>query len=110
MRVIIYDMRDAREPGDRLIVLRLIDSTGCLRVQSPIYGTEDFAQNLGEVLAKAFGTELEWLGPSPVASVAFVLQPVRQFEQAVVESAAATSMELSPAMLLLSNQRQLDLF
>ena len=69
MRVIIYDMRDAKEPGDRQIVLRLIDSTGCLRVQSPIYGTEDFAQNLGEVLAQAFGTELEWIGPSALEAI-----------------------------------------
>ena len=91
MRVIIYDMRDAKEPGDRQIVLRMVDDTGCLRVQSLIYGTEDFAQNLGEVLANAFGTELQWVGPSAMA-------------------AADAVMELSPNMLLLSNQRQLDLF
>ena len=64
MKIIIYDMSDdphARPP----ITLRLVDDTGCLRVQSPIYGDADFARNLGEILAGAFDTELVWLGPSP---------------------------------------------
>lgn len=63
MKVIIYDMSDdphARPP----IILRLVDDTGCLRVQSPIYGDADFTRNLGDVLANAFDTELLWLGPS----------------------------------------------
>jgi hypothetical protein len=61
MKVIIYDMSDDKVPQ---IILRLVDDTGCLRVQSPIYGNADFARNLGEVLAGAFDTELTWLGPS----------------------------------------------
>lgn len=64
MRVLLFDMRDSPVPGDRQIILRLVDDTGILRAQSPIYGEEDFARNLGEVLAGAFGTELVWLGPS----------------------------------------------
>jgi hypothetical protein len=68
MKVIIYDMSDDPHACPQ-IILRLVDNTGCLRVQSPIYGDADFARNLGEVLSNAYDTDLVWLGPSLDQSV-----------------------------------------
>lgn len=85
MKVFIFDLRDAKEPCDRLIVLRLVDGTGCLRVQSPIYNaTEDTARNLGELLASAFNTELQWVGPSPIADALGTAAEAEQLQQAVI--------------------------
>jgi hypothetical protein len=64
MKVLIFDMTDDPQARPQ-IILRLVDDTGCLRVQSPIYGTADFARNLGEILAAAFDTDLTYIGPSP---------------------------------------------
>jgi hypothetical protein len=93
MRVIIYDMRDAKEPGDRQIVLRMIGFSGCLILQSPIYANEDLARHLGEILAETFNTELEWIGPTPMSAM-------EAFSYEAEQTKAAMSIGL----------KQLDLF
>ena len=74
MKVQIFDMRDAKEPGDRQMVLRLVMDTDCLLIQSPIYATEDVARDLGAALAAAYGVDLEWYGPPPLKAAIETLQ------------------------------------
>jgi hypothetical protein len=96
MKVFIFDLRDSKNPCDRLIVLRLVDDTGCLRVQSPIYNaTEDTARNLGDLIASAFNTQLQWVGPSPIADAIATVAEAQRLEATKLETQLQAAIDRS---------------